>query len=104
MEQKIFILKIVSFYKWKNLTYEEIDVTIKYKYYDDNGNVIKIEKIKDSICFDGYTRYSENYDYCDDNTNEYTNNKINTHPGFREYFHIYRYHSFSYFIKYGKDV
>jgi len=98
--------RIVSFYKWGKSTYEEKNVKIKYKYYDDEGNIIKVEKIKDTICFDGYTQYSENYDYCDNNTNEYHNDKINTHPGFREFLHRQSnpINGFWYFIKYGKDT
>lgn len=40
------IKRIVSFYKWGKATYEGIDVKIKYKYYDENKNLIKVEKIK----------------------------------------------------------
>lgn len=94
--------RIVTFYKYVNRTCEEIDVKIKYKYYDDKGNVIEAKKIKDTIYLDEYEHYD--YDYDDINTNEYTNDKINTHPGFRQYFHSYRYNRFTYFIKYGTDA
>jgi antitoxin component YwqK of YwqJK toxin-antitoxin module len=72
--------RIVSFYKFSKSHYDEYDmqyinVKIKYKFYDENGELIKVEKEIKKIYFDGYTKYSENYDYCDYHT-EYDDERL----------------------------